>query len=198
MDQPTNPFIPFGAGELPELGIQADLTTRGAAYLRWVQQLALAPDMIAIPPHPDDQLRLCQWLGGCIEVLNAQLSTYLAACQACFHPEARRSPIQVLATPLNPNYCLDAVCNVMATPVTILVDPGRVVPEDWLKLVAHEYAHAHVGTPGHGDRFREVITHLCLGLGFEPPPTTLSPDLLLRQWPPCRPTPDPTAFWLQG
>lgn len=197
MVQPTYPFIPFGAGDLPQSGVQADPVTRGVTYLRWLQSLALEPAMIAIPPHPNDQMRLCRWLGNHIGILNEQLATYVAACQACFHPEERQI-IQVFATPLNPEYQVDAICNVLTSPISILVDPGRVVPQDWRKLVAHEVAHAQVGSPGHDDRFRDIMTHLCLGLGLEPPPASLSETRLLRQWPPCQSTVDPHAFWLRG
>jgi hypothetical protein len=196
MVQHPHPFIPFGAGDLPKVSAQADPVMQGAAYLRWVQQLALDPNLVVMPAEPGAQMHLCRWLGKQMGEINATLRVHLEECQACFHPK-ERSPMQVLAAPLNSCYTIDAVCNPLTTPATILVDVGRVVPEDWLKLVMHEYAHAHLGLPGHGDRFREVITHLCLGLGFAPPPPALNPDLLLRQWPPCQPTDDPQAFWLQ-
>jgi hypothetical protein len=54
---------------------------------------------------------------------------------------------QIFAAPLAQAFGLDALCNLQTDPISILIDVGRVMPEDWLLVVAHEYAHAHAGTP---------------------------------------------------
>lgn len=141
-----------------------------------------------------DRTAICTWIGRHIEGINAELSDCLQSCHDCFHPWQRR-PMQVFAVPLAPTLRIDGFCNLQTKPVTLLVDVGRVVPEDWLALVAHEYAHAQVGAPGHDQDFVKILEHLCLGLGFAPPPAGLSTQELLRSWPQCRPTKDPLAFW---
>jgi hypothetical protein len=144
--------------------------------------------------------RLCAWIGTYVDTVNAELQACLEACHACFHPPERRS-IQILATPLASRFGLDGLCNIEIDPVVILIDVGRVAPADWLKLVAHEYAHAHVGSPGHDRRFLTILEHLCLGLGLQPP--FFSPEISLSEmearlqnWPYCYSLPDPLAFWL--
>jgi len=70
-----------------------------------------------------------------------------------------------------------------------------VVPDDWLRLVAHEYAHAHTGSPGHRVEFERSLTHLCLGLAIPPPPDQSDAKDWLRFYPDCVPTQNPLAFW---
>jgi hypothetical protein len=125
---------------------------------------------------------------------NRVLSQHLITCQDCFHP-ANRCGVQVFAAPIDPNWRVDAFCNVRVDPATIVFDVGRVVPEDWLKVVAHEYAHAIVGGAGHSPRYGAVLQHLCLGLGFDLLPMPDWREADLQVFPACRSTLDPLAFW---
>lgn len=165
--------------------------TQGLEYLQAMQRLALNPAMVDVLPNLRDHTTICTWIGLYQDQLNAQLKTYLQACQECFHPHSR-PPVQIFAVPLAPAFGLDGVCNSATHPIIILVDLGRVVPQDWLRLVAHEYAHAQVGTPGHHAAFVAALSHLCLGLGLEVPPPTATD---WPHWPHCQPTVDPLAFW---
>ena len=148
--------------------------------------------MVDVMENLRDRTSICIWIGKNIHAVNAELKACLQACHECFHYQKRR-PIQIFAVPIAQPYGIDGLCNPQTTPVTILVDVGRVVPQDWLKIVAHEYAHALVGNFGHHREFANILSHLCLGLGLEPPGTDLEGQL--RHWPPCKATLDPLAFW---
>lgn len=153
--------------------------------------------MVDVMPNLPDRITICTWIGHHIDAINAELYRHLLACYSCFYAQ-NRPAIQVLAAPLAPTFGIDAQCNILAQPIAILVDVGRVAPADWLAIVVHEYAHAQVGHPGHSREFCEVLAHLCLGLGLEPPRPGLSPadlDAELRSWPYCRALADPLAFW---
>jgi len=103
--------------------------------------------------------------------------------------------IQIFATPLAQSFGIDGFCNLQTDPISVLIDVGRVVPENWLRLVAHEYAHAHAGSPGHHQRFAQSLAHLCLGLEIAPPLCQLDQEDSLRFYPDCLATHDPLAFW---
>lgn len=133
------------------------------------------------------------WMAANIDRINEVLNQHLIACQDCFFPENRVSAI-VLAAPINPELQIDAFCNVRVDPQAIVVDVGRIVPDDWLKVVVHEYAHAVIGSSGHSPRYGAVLQHLCLGLGLDLPMLSLS-ETDLRGLPYCRSTIDPTRFW---
>lgn len=137
---------------------------------------------------------ICMWISDHVEAVNTQLRTCLQACHNCFHSWEQPS-IQIFAVPLAHSFGLDALCNFQTTPITILVDVGRVSPKDWLLVVAHEYAHAHAGSPGHHQQFGRSLAHLCLGLEIAPPPTQTDLEDSLRFYPNCPPTLDPLAFW---
>jgi hypothetical protein len=173
---------------------------RGSEYLEAVRCLALMPSMVDVIEDRGLHDRLCAWIGMYIDAINAELQACLELCHACFHPPERRS-IQILATPLARRFGVDGLCNIESDPIAILIDVGRVAPSDWLKLVAHEYAHAHLGSPGHDRRFLAILEHLCLGLGLQPPsfPSEISGSEMaakLQNWPDCRSLPDPLAFWM--
>jgi hypothetical protein len=169
-----------------------DPFTRGLNYLYSVRSLALQPDMVNLVYDLDNRIPICTWIGEHIEALNAQLNFHLQACHACFHTWEQPS-IQILAAPLAQSFGVDALCNFQTSPITILIDPGRVVPENWLLLVMHEYAHAHAGSPGHHSHFAQSLTHLCLGLEIPPPQSAA--EERLRFYPDCVPTQNPLAFW---
>ena len=137
---------------------------------------------------------VCGWIGENIDRINLKLKDCLQACHDCLHPQERR-PMQIFAAPLAPTLGLDGFCNIRITPVTLLVDVGRVYPEDWLAIVAHEYAHAHLGNSGHDATFATLLSHLCLGLGLDLPIWEPGMEMKLRHWPPCPSRSDPLAFW---
>lgn len=178
-----------------ELLLHADPFTRGLDYLYEVRRLLLEPDMIDLVYRLGDRIPICTWIGTHVDAVNAELNACLQACHACFHPWQQR-PMQIFAAPLAASFGLDGVCNIQADPIAILVDVGRVVPEDWLAIVAHEYAHAHLGSPGHHQEFAQTLAHLCLGLSLAPPAWQPGQETHLRSCPPCRSTHDPIAFWM--
>lgn len=175
-----------------------DPFVRGLGYLQQVQQLTpvpnlIDPKLINCMEHQRQQIALCTWIGLHIDTVNAELNACLQSCQACFHDWERRS-VQVFAAPFCPTYSLDGLCNLQTIPPTLLIDVGRVLPQDWLGLVAHEYAHAHVGIPGHEQLFFNALAHLCLGLGLPSPQQ--QPADRLPGWPPSRRVSQPIDFWL--
>ncbi len=171
---------------------------RGSDYLRAARQLALQPGTIDVAEDIGSRIRICTWIGSNIDAINAELRTCLEACHSCFHPQERRE-MQILAAPLAEGLGVDGFCNILTEPRAIVIDVGRIYPQDWLSIVAHEYAHAHLGFPGHDRRFFAVLVHLCLGLGLEPPQVDEfsegDRETWLRNWPHCTARPDPLAFW---
>lgn len=139
------------------------------------------------------QVGVCTWIGLHIDSINTELQDCLQACQGCYHAW-QQCPVQIFAVPFRGDARLNGLCNLHSVPPTILLDVGRVVPQDWLAVVAHEYAHAQVGVPGHEQLFFKVMTHLCLGLGLSAPPAW--PDDRLCHWPPVRRPLEGTDFWL--
>jgi hypothetical protein len=166
--------------------------TAGLNYLYSARAFALHLDLIDLVYYPQQRQAVCTWIGNHIAKVNAELEQCLQACHACFHPQQRRS-MQVLAAPFSATVAIDGWCNLQTQPLTILVDVGRVVPTDWIALVAHEYAHAHLGSPGHSTAFAAVLTHLCLGLGLELP--SLPEIEAWSMLPAYCLTKDPLAFW---
>jgi hypothetical protein len=167
---------------------------RGLAYLYQIRSLAPEPDLITVMHDPAHRLPVCTWIGQQIERVNAHLQTDLAACAACFHPW-QQPVVQIFAAPLSSQFQLDGCCNLQTEPVTILVDVGRVIPADWLALVAHEYAHACLGLAGHQSEFAAVLTHLCLGLDLALPDPLPAHESAWRSVPGYRSTDQPLSFW---
>lgn len=178
--------------------LMADPLVRGSEYLNAVRQVAIDPRTIWSGVDIVERIRICTWIGERIDGINQELREYLDACDRCFSAADRRA-IEIFAAPIAPEYGIDAQCNIFRDPVAIIIDVGRTAPEDWLSIVVHEYAHAYLKSPGHDRRFCEVLTHLCLGLGLEPPNAdgmdAIAMDALLRNWPHCGSTSDPLAFW---
>lgn len=177
---------------------QGDAVEEGTRYLNRLRRLALEPDMIALSEDIVERIRICSWIGTNVAAVNAELEKCLQVCHGCFYP-AQRKNIQVFAAPLAQRLGVDAFCNLNVEPVTILIDVGRLYPPDWLSVVAHEYAHAHLGTAGHQEDFLAIIYHLCLGLGLEPPliegMEVRQQEIWLQNWPHCRSVSDSLAFW---
>ncbi len=173
----------------------SDTYIRGFEYLQMVRGFALESRMVDVMENLRDSTVICNWIGQNVNLVNAQLNTYLQACHECFYPEERRN-IQIFAVPLAQSLGIDGLCNIWTAPITILIDVGRMAPSDWFGLVAHEYAHAHLGSVGHNQQFADVLFHLCLGLGFPLPIWEASMmENNLRSWPYCRSMTDPLAFW---
>lgn len=171
-----------------------DPELRGACYLAALRQLTPDSGMVELPGDDCDRTQICSWIGLHIHHINRHLQTLQMECEACLQPY-QRPPVQILAAPLVAARGLDGVCNVLMRPMMILVDVGRILPVDWLGAVAHEYAHAMVGSPGHNFPFQQALIHLCLGLGLVPPPTRQI-EQGLASWPPCRSTGAAREFWL--
>lgn len=171
---------------------RADAYNRGVEYLRGMQNLLPDPAMVDVMGNLRDRSIICTFLGENIDAVNADLRRCLVACHDCFHPQQRRL-IQIFAVPLTQSLGLDGLCHLSNSGSAILVDVGRLARKDWLRLVAHEYAHAYLNSPGHGQEFAAVLSHLCLGLGLEPPPNQI--NSILQSWPPYTPTLDALAFW---
>lgn len=179
--------------------LPTDALVRGIEYLRMVRRLALSPLMI--DPLDDifatkysHNVQICSWIGENIHAVNTTLMIYLNACHECFL-DSDRTQYQIFATPLASQFGIDGLCNIFVHPTTILIDVGRTSPMHWLGVVAHEYAHAYVGDIGHGTRFAQVLTHLCLGLGLELPVwETETMEAWLCNYPHCQPNLDPLAF----
>jgi hypothetical protein len=181
----------------------------GVAYLERVRSVLPDPQMVDVMGNLRDRVSICNWIGTQIETVNRSLQVHLNACHDCFNPivgvgdslplgtaslEENRQSIQILAVPFASSVQLDGFCNINTAPTTILVDVGRVAPADWLALVAHEYAHAYLGYPGHDREYAQVLSHLCLGLGFAQP--SFQPeDRSIYCWPLYSPSIDPLAWW---
>jgi hypothetical protein len=172
---------------------QTQLFERGVEYLQRMQTRLPQPQMVDAIANIRDRDRICSYIGKQIEIVNLLLQAHLDACHECFKPIDRRS-IEIFAVPFAPSVGVDGCCNLASTPTTIFVDLGRVAPPDWLSLIAHEYAHAHLGFPGHDRAFARILQHLCLGLALPQPLPTATPESL-RYWPPYAPTIDRLAFW---
>lgn len=168
---------------------------QGRAYLAQMQRLALEPSLVNLSVSEQWEVKICCAIAQKVPQINQELATYLDRCQQCFYSQ-QRLKVQIFATPFAQHLNIDGLCNLQTQPITILIDVGRIVPQDWLSAVAHEYAHAQVGLAGHHPAFLKTLTHLCLGLGLTPPPPKGLPESQLRNWPPCEPTSDPLAFWL--
>lgn len=172
---------------------QTETYLLGFAYLQQIRAVLPDPQMLDVMENLRDRVSICTWIGKQIDGVNLILQSHLNACHECFDPLDRRS-IQILAVPFASSVRLDGFCNITSVPTTILVDVGRVSSADWLALVAHEYAHAHLGYPGHDREYAQVLSHLCLGLGFAQP--SFQPDdRSIYCWPPYSPAIDPLAWW---
>ncbi len=178
-----------------ESSFNSEPFVRGYQYLNAVRQLVLDPSMVDVTDSQMELERICTWIGNHIEIVNAKLDACLETCHSCFHAEQHR-PMRIFATPLAQEFGIDGLCNILVNPAVILIDVGRTIPQDWLKIVVHEYAHAHLGSPGHDKRFFDIISHLCLGLGLAPPIWQQNMETYLRNWPHCASTANPLAFWM--
>jgi hypothetical protein len=180
----------------------ADLHLRGTQYLAILRELAIQPGWISLAHIADPPGGVLDWIGQHIHQVNQRLNGILIDLLGCFEP-AQRSQVQIFAAPIAPQAGVDGFCNRRTAPITLMVDPGHIVPADWPGLVAHELAHgvAESGDrsdglgQGHSERFGRAIAHLCLAQDLPLP----APDLdaqALSYWPPCRRAPQPEQVWL--
>lgn len=172
-----------------------DLLAWGLDYLYQMRTLAIEPDLISIVYDLEVRIPVCIGISHQIEGINSRLNTCLQACHDCFHPW-QQQPMQIFAVPFSEAFGIDGLCNLQTDPITLLIDVGRVVPDDWLALVAHEYAHAYLGSPGHQADFGRILTHLCLGLGLHMPLDSLEQAIDWHTLPFYQRTSHPLAFWL--
>lgn len=175
----------------PEPG---DWVLRGIDYLDAIRQAIPSARLLETADNLSERFAICGWLGQHVHRLNQQLAQLVSECDRCFYPEARPS-VQALTAPFAPDCKVDGICNVWVKPAIIIIDLGRIAPVDWLAAVAHEYAHAVVGQPGHDLQFQQVMTHLCLGLRLPPPPRQGLTAAAWEKWPPCRPNLGWRNFW---
>ncbi len=143
----------------------------------------------------DQYLAVLTWVGRHIHHLNLQLAAILADVLNCFQPQFRPM-VQIFAAPIAPKVQLDGFCNWQAQPITLVIDPSRVVQADWPHLVVHELAHAVACSAGHEAKFYQALSHLCLAQDLPLPPANSLESDVLRYWPPCRLLPQPERFWL--
>lgn len=174
---------------------QDDLFLRGSRYLQAVRSVAVRSNWIELPGNSLERLQACTWIGATIHQVNQHLFELLHTCLACFPPASQRD-IQILAAPLAPYTGLDGFCNDVTRPLTIVVDPSRTLPADWLNLVVHEVAHGIAPVPGHGPEFETILTQLCIALDLPLPSQSDGTTADLNAWPPYRLHPQGDQFWL--
>lgn len=167
---------------------------RGRAYLQDLEQLVPTSDLITRPDSLHAPQIDCAWIGQEIHRLNRALYQLLIRCQDCLQP-SNRPQAAIFAAPLAITAGIKGFCNVALRPTPLLIDVGQIHPQDWLAIVAHEYAHAIAGDRGHGTAFQSALSHLCLGLGLLPPPLQAADPDLWPIWPPCRQPSYGSGFW---
>ncbi len=173
-------------------GNPEDFGLKAARYLHIIRDLAVNPHWIGFSDRGADCSLACEWLGAHIGAVNSQLAVILQDGLACFHAE-HRPETQIFAAPILPKAGIDGFCNLEVRPITLVVDPSRVMRPDWHKLVIHELAHGIAHSAGHGEGFRNALSHLCLAFDVPEPPTC-DPQLL-QIWPPYVPNHNSALFW---
>lgn len=177
--------------QAPALG--DDPILRATQYLGLLRDLAVQPSWISLDHIADPPGVALSWIGLHIHHVNRQLNAILIDLLACFEV-TQRPNVQIFAAPIATQAGVDGFCS-DRSPITLMVDPGRIVPADWPGLVAHELAHGVARASGHGAEFAGAIAHLCLAQDLPVPPPNLGADAL-SHWPPCRRSLDPKQFWL--
>lgn len=179
----------------PEPGV--DPVVRANAYLRWVRQRSPQADWIALTMAEEQHLAVLTALGTGIHTLNQRLHQILITLLAGLRPE-QRPLVEILAAPIALKVGIDGLCNLHTQPMTLIVDPSRIAVDDWPHLVVHELAHAVTQGTGHGPRFGQALTTLCIAQDLPIPPSDSLQRGLLPYWPPCRPNPQADQFWAAG
>ena len=171
----------------------ADSGRKGVEYLRVIRDLAMNPAWIGISEQAADCSAALDWIGTHIGPVNRELHGILQECLSCFHA-SQRPAVQIFAAPILTKAGVDGFCNLEVQPVTLVVDPGRVIYSDWYKLVMHELAHGIARTAGHGEKFRLALAHLCLAFDLPPPPA-VDAGQRLQSWPPYGSHENQSGFW---
>jgi hypothetical protein len=175
----------------------SDFSLHTVRYLEVVRDIALNPGWIGLDDTITQPMQAFNWMGQQIHRLNQSLHHILEEGLACFEP-GQLPPVQIFAAPMLSSVGVDGFCNLAVQPITLIVDPSRVMAADWPHLVVHELAHSLVRSAGHGAAFCDRLSFLCLAMDLPcPPPNCRNADVL-RYWPPCRPNPDQAIFWLGG
>jgi hypothetical protein len=172
-----------------------DPVVRASQYFRLVRQLAPQANWVAMANPDHEHLAVLTWIGLHIHHLNQQLDEILVDLLSCFQPQ-QQPAVQLFAAPLALHVGVDGFCNLHTQPITLVIDPSRVVPADWPHLLVHELAHAIAGTAGHGLPFYQALSYLCVAQDLPLPPANSVNGEVLRYWPPCRPNPQALGFWL--
>lgn len=190
---------------------ETDPMLRATNYLSVLRDLSVDPSWISLAHIADPPGEALRWMGQHIHRANQRLHSILSDLLDCFEAALRPS-VQIFAAPIAPQAGVDGFCcdipdlafrgdssegtlRECPSAITLMVDPGRIVPADWPGLVAHELAHSIARVPGHGAEFRRAIAHLCLAQDLPLPPPQLDAEAL-SSWPPCRHNPQPELFWL--
>ena len=174
-----------------------DPVVRANEYLRWVRQRSLQADWIALTNTEDQHLAVLMAIGEKIHQINQRLHHILTDLLAGLRPE-ERPVVQVLAAPIAFRVGVDGFCHLQTRPITLIVDPSRILPADWPHLVVHELAHAVAQGAGHGPRFFQALSTLCIAQDLPIPPSDSLQRGMLPYWPPCRPNPEAEQFWPAG
>lgn len=165
---------------------------KAAQYLRVIRDLAINPQWVGLSDQGADCSSALDWIAAHIGTINRELNGILQEGLDCFHPE-QRTDTQVFAAPILAKAGIDGFCNLSVRPVTLIVDPGRVLRTDWPKLVIHELAHSMARSAGHENNFRLALAHLCLAFDLPEPPSDAAD--LLQRWPPYRANGNRAKFW---
>jgi hypothetical protein len=165
---------------------------KAAQYLNVIRDLAVNPYWIGLSDTGADCSFALEWIEIHIGAVNRELGHILQEGLNCFHAN-QRPDIQIFAAPILSRAGVDGFCNLGVQPITLIVDPSRVVRPDWPKLVIHELAHGIARSAGHGDLFSSALTHLCLAFDLPEPPA--GSDELLRTWPPYSVNTNQANFW---
>lgn len=174
-----------------------DPVVRANEYLRWVRQRSIQADWIALTDAEEQHLATLTALGTSIHHLNQRLHQILTDLLMGVRPED--SPrVQIVAAPIALKVGVDGFCHLNTQPITLIIDPSRILAADWPHLVVHELAHAITQGAGHGPRFLQTLSTLCIAQDLPIPPSDSLQRGVLPYWPPCRPNPRVDQFWPQG
>ena len=191
----------MGSGWLPNLAVQP-AQARGRHYVDWLHQVLPTTELLTLGHSSRDRQRILAWMGRHSEAINLWLNVALLQCRRCL-VTGTDPRVSILAAPLATEFGLAGLCmpGSETKPTLIVIDIGRVPPSDWLGLIAHEFAHAWLGRPGHDREFQQVLNHLCLGLGLPECPvdwhttSRSTAEQALRHWPPATILDDALATW---
>ncbi|NMF85961.1 hypothetical protein [Nodosilinea sp. P-1105] len=165
-------------------------------YLQALRDLAVQADWITLDDGATPPTAALIGIGQHVHGINRQLDWILQHFLACFEI-AQQPQVQVFAAPIMAQAGIDGFCNFQHHPITLMVDPSRILAADWPHLVAHELAHGIAHSDGHGHRFKQALDHLCLAHDLPLAPDNSLETNVLPYWPPCRKNPSHDRFWLE-